>query len=206
MRVEHFFYAALRSYQEAHRNHFAELEDAADAFAVEQGWDRTQGLTDDILRGVLTDTYGYILDDTTLDDYPKLQGFRSVLAASDPPRLLLNGKLLPAQKAFVLGREIGYRYLDLRDRAATSSPSEVRSFAQVLNDFKASVFSGALLMSRAQLTADLERFFARPQWQETAFLTLLTRYNATLGNVFYRLSELIRRLWNCRNCIFSGSQ
>lgn len=191
MRVEHFFYAALRSYQEAHQNHFAELEDAADAFAAEQVWDRTQLLPCDLLRGVLTDTYGYVLDDHTLNDYPRLQGFRSVLADSDPPRLLLNSKLMPAQKAFVLGREIGYRYLDLRDRAATSSPSEVRSFAQVLNDFKASVFSGALLMPRTQLTDDLKLFFTRPQWDETAFLTLLTRYNATPEMFFYRLSELI---------------
>ncbi len=191
MRVEHFFYAALRSYQEAHQNHFAELEDAADAFAVEQGWDRTQPMAADLLGTVLTETYGYVLDDQTLDDYPKLQGFRSVLADGAPPRLLLNSKLMPAQKAFVLGREIGYRHLDLRDRATTSSPSEVRSFAQVLNDFKASVFSGALLMPRAQLTADLELFFARPQWDEATFLALLTRYHATPEMFFYRLSELI---------------
>ncbi len=191
VRVEHFFYAALRSYQETHQNYFAELEDAADAFAAEQGWDRTQVLSDDLLRSVLSDVYGYALDDQTLDAYPELQGFRSVLADGDPPRLLLNSKLLPAQKAFVLGREIGYRYLGLHDRATTSSPSEVRSFAQVLNDFKASVFAGALLMSRAELTADLERFFVRPQWDETAFLTMLTRYNATPEMFFYRLSELI---------------
>ncbi len=191
MRVEHFFYAALRSYQEAHQNHFADLEDAADTFATERGWDRTQPLTDDVLREVLTDTYGYILDDQTLDAYPELQGFRSVLATRDSPQLLLNSKLLPAQKAFVLGREIGYCYLGLHDRATTSSPSEVRSFAQVLNDFKASVFSGALLMSRTYLIADLELFLARPQWDATAFLQLLTRYNATPEMFFYRLSELI---------------
>ncbi len=191
MRVEHFFYAALRSYQEAHQNHFAELEDAADTFVTEQGWECTQPLMDDRLRRVLTDTYRYIIDDDTLDAYPELQGFRSVLADGDPPRLLLNSKLLPAQKAFVLGREIGYCYLGLHDRATTSSPSEVRSFSQVLNDFKASVFSGAILMSRACLTADLELFFARPQWDETAFLQLLTRYNATPEMFFYRLSELI---------------
>ncbi len=191
MRVEHFFYAALRSYQEAHQNHFADLEEAADVFATEQGWDRTQPLTDVVLREVLTEVYGYVLDDTTLDAYPKLQGFRSVLADGDPPRLLLNSKLLPAQKAFVLGREMGYRYLGLHERATTSSPSEVRSFVQVLNDFKASVFAGALLMSQTDLTADLEHFFARPQWNETAFLQMLTRYNATPEMFFYRLSELI---------------
>ncbi|ETW97590.1 MAG: hypothetical protein ETSY1_22060 [Candidatus Entotheonella factor] len=191
MRVEHLFYAALRSYQEAHQNHFADLEDAADTFAMEQGWDRTQALQDGVLREVLTDRYGYVLDDQTLDAYPELQGFRSVLADSDPPRLLLNSKLLPAQKAFVLGREIGYRYLDLNDRATTSSPAEVRSFAQVLNDFKASVFSGALLMPRTSLVADLDLFFARPQWDEAAFLQMLMRYNATPEMFFYRLSELI---------------
>jgi hypothetical protein len=38
MRVEHLFYAALRSYQAMHLNYFEELEEAAIAFRNEQGW------------------------------------------------------------------------------------------------------------------------------------------------------------------------
>ena len=191
VRVEHFFYAALRSYQEAHQNYFADLEEATDGFIAEQGWHRAEPITNEMMRDVLTETYGYVLDEHTLDAYPDLQGFRSVFAAADPPRLLINSRLLSAQKAFVLGREIGYRYLSLNDRATTSSPTEVRSFAQVINDFKASFFAGALIMPREQLTADLELFLARPQWDETAFTTLLTHYHVTPEMFFYRLSELI---------------
>ena len=191
MRVEHFFYAALRSHQQTHQNYFEDLEQAAETFAAEQGWDTPPPLPIDRLRSVLTDTYGYRLDETTLDQQPELHGFRSVWVDGDPPQLLLNSRLLPGQKAFVLGREIGYRYLNLRDRALTSSPNEVRSFAQVLNDFKASVFSGALLMHRDTLVDDLRRFFALPHWDENVFLALLTRYDVTPEMFFYRLSELI---------------
>ncbi len=164
---------------------------AAATFVAEQGWDPSPALDLDLLRTMLTDTYGYVLDDTTLDDYPALHGFRSVWVPGDPPRLLLNSRLLPAQKAFVLGREIGYRYLALRERATTSSPAEVQSFAQVWNDFKASVFSGALLMQGETLLADLEAFFARPRWDAPAFLALLERYDVTPEMFCYRLSELI---------------
>jgi Zn-dependent peptidase ImmA (M78 family) len=140
---------------------------------------------------VLTDTYGYALDETALEDYPELHGFRSVWIDGYPPRLLLNGRLLPEQKAFVLGREIGYRYLKLRERAMTSSPAEVFSFAQVFNDFKASYFAGALLMNRDRFVADLQAFFRRKRWDAAAFLALLTRYAVTPEMFFYRLSELM---------------
>jgi hypothetical protein len=196
MRVEHFFYAALRSYQEAHQNYFEDLETAAEAFIAEQQWPVTPAVDYQRLRQVLTETYGYVVDETTLDDYPELRSFRSVWVDGRPPRLLLNGKLLPTQKAFVLGRELGYRCLGLQERAVTSSPAEVTSFAQVLNDFKASYFAGALLMHRELLVADLAAFWQRTCWSSTAFLALLQRYAVTPEMFLYRLSELMPKFFN----------
>ncbi|GIX48337.1 MAG: hypothetical protein KatS3mg131_2548 [Candidatus Tectimicrobiota bacterium] len=191
MRVEHLFYAALRSYQEMHHNYFPELEEAAARFVAERGWDPQVPPALEALAAVLTETYGYVLDDTALEAYPELQGLRSVWIDATPPRLLLNRRLLPAQKAFVLGRELGYCYLGLRERAATSSPIEVNSFAQVFNDFKASYFAGALLMNRERVVADLGAFLQRRRWDGKAFLALLARYRATPEMFFYRLSELL---------------
>lgn len=191
VRVEHVLYAALRSYQETHHNYFAELESAAHTFLAAQDWEATLPLTPDHLRHVLTHDYGYVLDETTLATYPELRGLRSVWVPGPPPRLLLNSTLLPAQKAFVLGREIGYHYLKLSERAPTSSPIDVHSFAQVLNDFKASYFSGALLMPRDTLVADLQAFFQRPQWDGAAFLTMMQPYAVTPEMFLYRLSELM---------------
>lgn len=196
MRVEHLFYAALRSYQETHHNHFEELESAADQFIAEFGLRGEQPLDASHLRQFLTDTYGYVIDETTLDDYPELQGFRSVWVDGKPPRLLINSKLLAAQKAFVLGREIGYRYLDLRERSITSSPSVVQSFAQVFNDFKASHFSGALLIQRDVLLHDLGAFFTRQHWDSYAFMALLQRYDVTPEMFLYRLSEILPTCFN----------
>ena len=38
IRDEHFYLAALRSYQEHHHNYFPELEKASQQYAAEQGW------------------------------------------------------------------------------------------------------------------------------------------------------------------------
>jgi hypothetical protein len=136
------------------------------------------------------------LDETALARYPELQGFRSIWIDSDPPRLLLNPRLLPAQKAFILGREIGFRYLGLRERAVTSSWLKVESFEQVLNNFKASYFSGALFINRDLLQKDLAEFFRNARWDGGRFLAIMRRYGATPEMFLYRLSQLLPKLFN----------
>jgi transcriptional regulator with XRE-family HTH domain len=140
VRVEQFLFAALRSYQKMHHNYFEDLENAAAAFIAEHRWPAKPAISLKRLKTVLTQEYGCILDDAALHHYPELRGFRSIWLDGKSPRLLLNPKLLPAQKAFILGREIGYHYLGLKERAVTSSWLKVESFAQVLNNFKARIF------------------------------------------------------------------
>ena len=61
-----------------------------------------------------------------------------------------------------------YQVLGLKERATTSAPERVDSFEQVLNDFKASYFAGALLINRQRLLDDLREFFALDRWQQRA--------------------------------------
>jgi hypothetical protein len=122
---------------------------------------------------------------------PALAGQRSVYAAGNPPRLHINGRLLASQRAFVLAREIGYRHLRLDERVATSNWLRVDSWEQVLNNFKASYFAGALLIDGARLTADLERLFARKHFDGEAWLQVVRRHNATPEMFFHRLTELL---------------
>lgn len=188
--VEQFLLAALRSYQELHRNYFAEIEESAAQFRHSRLGGR-ETVTADDLRRLLVADWGYAIDETRLPGDAELRGQRSVYAGGKPPRLYVNGRLLPSQKAFVLAREVGYRHLELEDRVATSNWLRVDTWEQVLNNFKASYFAGALLMDGERLTADLGRLFARKTFDGDAWLQLIRRHDATPEMFFHRLTELL---------------
>jgi transcriptional regulator with XRE-family HTH domain/predicted transcriptional regulator len=198
--VEHLFRSALRSYQELHANYFPEIEHAVDEFARESAInsDPTPAYSD--LRQVIETRFDYRIDDLRLSRHPSLQRFRSVLVAKrkGAPTLLMNPALNELQKKFILAREIGYQALDLKERALTSAPERVDSFEQVLNDFKASYFAGALLMNRARLLADMKDFFALDRWQPRRFLGLLDRYEVTPEIFMYRLTEVLPEYFGIR--------
>jgi hypothetical protein len=202
MRVEQFLFAALRSYQKMHNNYFEEIEDAASAFMAEHRWKPEPPLSSERLKSVLIEKYGYELDESTLNDYPELKNFRSIWIDGKRPKLLLNGRLLASQKAFLLGREIGFCYLGLKDRPVTSSWLEVESFEQVLNNFKASYFSGALFINRDLLHEDLTRFFRNERWDSETFLSLMRRYEATPEMFLYRLSQLIPKFFDLQEMFY----
>jgi len=191
--VEHLYRSALRSYQELHENYFPEIERAVDEFAhsAKIKGDPTPNFPD--LRASIEKRFNYRLDEKELNKHPKLHQFRSVLVTKrgNPPTLLINPSLSSRQKKFILAREIGYQVLGLTDRAMTSAPERVDSFEQVLNDFKASYFAGALLIKREPLLADVREFFALERWQPRRFRDFLERYEVTPEIFLYRLTEVL---------------
>ncbi len=203
VQVEQFLLAALRSYQQLNHNHFPELEEAAARCRAEHGWAAGAPLGPEALAAVLTGRHGYRLDLSRLAAHPELRGFRSVYLEGRPPRLLVNGDLMPSQRAFVLARELGYRVLGLSGaRAVTSSWIKVESFEQVLNNFYASYFAGALLIERDRLVADIGGFFQRARWDGEALVALLGRYDATPEMFCHRLTELLPRLLGLEELFF----
>ncbi|HWO01715.1 MAG TPA: XRE family transcriptional regulator, partial [Blastocatellia bacterium] len=191
--VEHFYRAALRSYQELNENYFPDIERAVDEFAPDANIKTAPTPSYRDLRGVIESRFGYRLDDQGLSRHPRLQHFRSVLVTKkkSPPTLLMNAALNDLQKKFILAREIGYQALGLKQRAMTSAPERVDSFEQVLNDFKASYFAGALLMNRERLLADVKKFFALDRWQPERFRSFLDKYEVTPEILMYRLTEVL---------------
>ena len=191
--VEHLFRSALRSYQELHENYFPEIERAVDDFARDADIksDPTPAYED--LREVIEGRFNYRLDDQRLGRHPRLHHFRSVLVAKrgKPPLLLTNPALSKRQRKFILAREIGYQALGLKERAQTSAPERVDSFEQVLNDFKASYFAGALLINRERVLTDIREFFSLKTWQPERFRSFLDRYQVTPEILMYRLTELL---------------
>lgn len=202
VRVEHFLFAALRSYQHQHHNYFADIEQAADDFVNEHGWSEEKGIPALQLKRVLEEEHGYEVRYELFARDPALRGLRSIHLDGKRARLLLNERLLPSQKAFQLAREIGFVRLGLKERSHTSSPLKVESFDQVTNDFKAAYFAGAVMIRRELLLADVESFFQRKTWSADAFLAFLHDCRTTPETFFYRLSQLLPRYFGLKEIYF----
>jgi hypothetical protein len=67
----------------------------------------------------------------------------------------------------------------------------VESYDQVLNNFRASYFAGAVIMERNALLDDLRAFFGQPHWDPAPLRAMMTRIQATPEMLFYRLTELV---------------
>ena len=198
MKQEHFLRAALRSYQEIHENYFEELEIAAQNFFKEFNLSKTLPPDLPALQTIIETHFGYHIDTERLARERALSHYRSVFVNGGTPRLLLNSDLQANQVKFILARELGYQFLKLKERANTSAPDQVDSFEQVLNDFKASYFAGALLIPQKAILKDLKRLFQKTSWDNNRLLNLLTKYNVTPEMLLYRFSELIPQFFDVR--------
>jgi len=191
VQVEQFLLAALRSYQELNSNYFDALEKEAQIFLEKHEWTTLPTIPYEKLKKLLADKHNYEIIETNFEDQPELQAFRSVFVPGDTPKLFINNELLPSQKAFVLGRELGYSILDLEERALTSSWIKVESFDQVLNNFKASYFSGAILMNRFTLVRKLQDFFNQEHWNPDALLDMINYFDTTPETFTHRLTQIL---------------
>jgi transcriptional regulator with XRE-family HTH domain len=196
--VEHLFRGALRAYQEHKHNYFEEIEEAVEEFDSNYGDSDQWGYSYEQLQKLIRELYHYQLDESTIADEPKLHSYRSVLIPRDEPKLLINPRLTLTQRKFIMAREIGYQFLGLKVRALTSAPERVGSFEQVLNDFKASYFAGALLIKSNAIRDDIARLFAMTHWRYKAVLELLEKYEVTPEILFYRISEIVPRFFGLK--------
>jgi XRE family transcriptional regulator, fatty acid utilization regulator len=196
--LEKFYLAALRSYQESHDNYFEELEESAQTFRKLFEINNTTSPNDILLKEILQNFYQYHIEEYTAEQYPQLSQIRSIF---DPNtnKLLINKALSSEQKAFAYGREIGYQYLQLKNRPLISSVIEVNSFEEVLNNFKASYFSGAVLINKNILIDRLTYLFASPKWDATMFLSIMRLFNVTPEVFMHRLSNLMPKYFNIKN-------
>jgi transcriptional regulator with XRE-family HTH domain len=202
MRQEHFFFAALRSYQELHDNYFPELEDAVSRFTRQFGIDPEPPVDVQQLQQILEETYHYEVDTHQLAQYPDLASLRSVFHPGPPRRLLINPALTPSQRAFLLGKELAFNYLGLEERPYTSTYIRVKSFEQVLNNFKASYFSVALLMNQELVVEDMKGLFEQENWDGEALLSIMNRYDASPEMFFHRLTNILPQAFGLNRLFF----
>ena len=190
----------LRDFQEENLNHFPELEHEASAFLEEHP---PRGISPDRhdLQGILRYVYKYTLKvdhDFNEHQYQHLPIIRSMqIRKGKQHHLLLNRHLLESQKAIELAKEIAYNLPFLRNketllhRVPTSPRVGIHSYTQILNEFKASYFAGALLMPQPALEADIAAFFEQKTFDKTRLWDMLNTYNVTPEMLLHRLTEIL---------------
>lgn len=90
LRVEQFYFSALRSYQELHDNYFDDIELEAERFMEQYGLDAESTPTYAELANVLQQQFGISTSTDGFEAHRELAPLRSVLVPGQPPRLLLN--------------------------------------------------------------------------------------------------------------------
>lgn len=189
MSVERLYLTMLRSYQELHDNYFPDIETDADRFLADFA-PTGQPISEALLINLLKTQYDVKLEQFDPVAQPDLLSLRSVFRPAKGT-LYLNAGLSAQQRIFILAREVGFQFLQLKNRPYTYSWVEAESFEQILNNYKASYFAGAILIPRETLTARLSELFALDTWSNDAFLQLITDFNATPERFFYRLSNVL---------------
>ncbi len=198
---ENFYLAALRSYQEAHNNYFDEIEIKAEEFAKSYQINTTKKIKSAYLEEILVEEFGYTIDKETLQNYSEIKELRSIYIP-DKKTLLLNKNIDESQYAFILAKEIGYNYLELNDRLYTFPWVNFESFDQVLHNFFASYFAGALLISRTELSKKLKIFFNKKEWSSDQFNKMILKFTDSHETFYQRLTNILPKHFNFKNIFF----
>lgn len=198
---ENFYYGALRSYLEMHLNYFEDIEQAVSSFRASYGFSATEPLNEDQLSNLLETNYHYDIEKGGLDQYTELAGIRSVYIPKSKT-LLLNGRLRSIQRGFQYGKELGFNYLGLKQRANTASLMRVESFEMVLAHFKAAYFSAALIMPLDAVHIRLKEFLAKETFDTSYIQGIMHDFGATGEMVFQRMTNILPALMGIRKIYF----
>jgi len=201
LREDHFYFAALRAYQELNYNHFETIEQAALDFANQHKLSLHGAIPLDRLEAILKNKFAYTIISDGLKQYPEFKNMRSLFMPNQK-KLLFNGSINEMQRAYQLGKEIGFNFLNLKGRSLTSSLLRVDNFDTVLTHAHAAYFSVALLINRNSFITDLTAFFQTTAWDATAFLDLMKKYNAAPEMLFQRLTNVIPSHFGIKKLFF----
>jgi transcriptional regulator with XRE-family HTH domain len=197
---ENFYNAALRSYQDLQDNYFEEIEDAVRRFRKEYKWKEVLPVEIASLESTLQ-KMGVQVNRKKMNSLEVLQELRSYYSIANKT-LFINKAFSSAQEKFLLGREIAFQYLGITDRPYETIIQHSSSFDMLLNNFKASYFSVALLMPEENFVEDVKRIVMQPKWNGNAWLDLCTKYDVTPEMMIQRLTNILPRHFRIDHLFF----
>ena len=198
---ESFFLAALRSYQEAQNNYFEEIENAVEKFGKAYHINLSEKVSTDELEEILVDEYNYTINTEELALHKNLQELRSIFIPKNNT-LLIGNHIDESQKRFIYAKEIAYNYMETTDRLYTFPWIKFDSFNQVLHNFLASYFAGALLIPKNSLIEDVKKFFLKTTWDKDAFVALMYHFTNSPETFYQRLTNVLPKQFHFKNLFF----
>jgi predicted transcriptional regulator len=198
---ERFFLASVRSFQEANNNYFDDLELKVLKFSKAYQIDLTKPVSSKEIEEILIEEYGYIINESELSKYEALENLRSVFVPKTKTLLLAEG-INEAQRTFIYAKEIAYNFLEITDRLYSFPWIKFNRFDQVLNNFYASYFAGALIIPRDELTLQLEAIFNNDTFDEALFVKTMEGFNASPESFYQRLTNILPKSFNIKNLFF----
>ena len=198
---ENFFLASLRSFQEANNNYFDDIEQQVLKFAKAYQLDLNQLITSKDLEEILIEEYGYTIKENELSKYEALGNLRSVFVPNTKTLLLANG-IDEAQRTFIYAKELAYNYLETIERLYTFPWIKFDTFDQVLNNFYASYFAGALIIPKIKITELLSNIFEKDSFDTNLILKAINSFNASPESFYQRLTNILPKEFNIQNLFF----
>lgn len=194
---------AIRTYKEFNDNYFEDLEESVEKFCSQSNFRFNLPIKYSFLMNILKDKFQYEIDEKVISEHHELCTVRGIVVFKNgSKKILINSRLTDSQKAFIVGKEIAYNYLDISDRSFIYSDLKVDSFDQLLNNVKASYFSSALMIKKNDLINDLNKLFNKKVWDNNFIISLLTKYNASPDMLFQRITNLLSTVWNINSFFF----
>ncbi len=193
---------ALRNFKEFNENYFEEIETAVRQFSKENDLKKIRRISYKQLKEVLAEKYSYEINESSLNDYPELNELRAVVLKSKRNKLLLNNRLSEAQRSFIVGKELAYNFLGIKERSFIYPGLRLTTFDHLLNYFKASYFSTAILINSDLLVDDLEKFFGMTKWDGNKILKIISSYNSTTEIFFQRIANIAPKYFGLNKFFF----
>ncbi|RMZ59198.1 XRE family transcriptional regulator [Chryseobacterium nematophagum] len=187
---ERFYFAVLRSFQELYDNYFPEIEEKVIQFAHENQLELNTNLEAEALENILSEKLGYTIQSENFENFETLDHLRS-LFIPEKKLLLLHQKLEKDQKVFILAKETGFNVLELKNRPNTYSWLDFGSFEEILNNFYASYFAGALLIPKQKIIEKTSEFFTQDHWNPQSFENLIKSFTNSPETFYYRLTNIL---------------
>ncbi len=201
MRNEHFYQAALRSYQDMFDNYFEDIELAVKQFRKENKIKGSVPYTTKFLESVLKKQYKITVERNTIAQKVELSSIRSFFS-QEKNILYLNTNLSSAQENFLLGRELGFQFLKMEERPFVTRIVKQDSFEKLFNNFKASYFSAALLMDEVEFAEDIKVLAEKRTWSEKPLLKLLKKYDVTPEMLLQRMTNILPKHFGIKDLFF----